>query len=691
MPYRVTSIDVSDPLRPCEEWHRITSAKSITLAPDASSYAAVQPSSSRDGEWELAIVKDGDDHPFALLPLGATWLLEGVLLSAKSRFVAWGSFGSVRIADLRGNAPEIFPAGPPRAGVGSSSCLIALLELGYALLDEESVPRFDVYAPRPVNSRVATVEHRAVPLCGFRLAGYVGSSVLLSDWHERIIALDAAQPEHLRQVAQWVLPHNVRVVGADRFRHLYTVRNERDKGTVGIYDLSKTDPVVVDWQALDAAWKAALAVYGDAQKTEANRLEEASQMLDNAGASQAQDAVVKGIPNRRAAAIMNDYAFFRWKERPERQDDVGDLLRRAIALDPHRKVAYLNLADWLRESVPLISSWEKRVKVREDARGHYRKYLSLGGKDTPAIEAFLRNLDGPPVIDVCSAITRYANAGRLSELVATRTAVDIRVGKAKFDFVFTYEGTAHVPNVYTYNARDDSAPTPAQASSGDQGWDLWGGDSLGLVIYRTGVHILHYRDMEHPVRSKSLSSDEQCKFSIDTAEEAGTAVLEPVLCASLSAGTGPSDLVFDGPASMSREDVAKRYGETELIGTRTVDVGNDGVPVILGKLELTSGAGAGCEEFFFDALDPSGSAFASDAKEALVMGLQGITRAPWIRYPVKCGTSARLFQYQGMTYFEGKPARWPPEDAWNQYHRVTRVRDGKVEDACNFTFRTTVH
>lgn len=56
-----------------------------------------------------------------------------------------------------------------------------------------------------------------------------------------------------------------------------------------------------------------------------------------------------------------------------------------------------------------------------------------------------------------------------------------------------------------------------------------------------------------------------------------------------------------------------------------------------------------------------------------------------------CGNAAWFFVYEGRTYLEEVPEAGPAQDEWHKYHRVATHRDGKVVDACDFQFKTTVH
>jgi hypothetical protein len=112
-------------------------------------------------------------------------------------------------------------------------------------------------------------------------------------------------------------------------------------------------------------------------------------------------------------------------------------------------------------------------------------------------------------------------------------------------------------------------------------------------------------------------------------------------------------------------------------------------PVNVGALHLSSGSGAGCEAEFYDVLNKAGDRLASGAQHDVLMNLQGISQRSRFIVP-RCGNSARFFRWNDMVYFESKPAKWPPVDAWNEYHRVARIQHGAIEEVCDFQFTSQV-
>jgi hypothetical protein len=120
---------------------------------------------------------------------------------------------------------------------------------------------------------------------------------------------------------------------------------------------------------------------------------------------------------------------------------------------------------------------------------------------------------------------------------------------------------------------------------------------------------------------------------------------------------------------------------------RPFDALNDGKPINVVRLELASGAGAGCDETFYDAVDETGEHFLTGSVHDRLMALQLADSSN--RYPtLPCGNAPRFFQYKEKTYFETKPSSWPPDSTFEEYHRVRRAERDKAVDVCDFTFRT---
>jgi hypothetical protein len=83
---------------------------------------------------------------------------------------------------------------------------------------------------------------------------------------------------------------------------------------------------------------------------------------------------------------------------------------------------------------------------------------------------------------------------------------------------------------------------------------------------------------------------------VTEAESVSPNAEEPKLCQALVNGTGPNGIEFNEPVTISHEEIAKRYGETTAGNAALVDFDNTGVAKKVVSLDLSSGAGVGCEE-----------------------------------------------------------------------------------------------
>jgi hypothetical protein len=111
-----------------------------------------------------------------------------------------------------------------------------------------------------------------------------------------------------------------------------------------------------------------LLAYGICQSTEPQGLEAGA--LD--AAPPAFETLLQ-VADGTTVAALNDYAFILSKNK-RHVAKAAALLRAVLALDPKRKVAYLNLADVL---------WSQGKK--DEARERYRRYLELAGDGAPDV------------------------------------------------------------------------------------------------------------------------------------------------------------------------------------------------------------------------------------------------------------------------------------------------------------------
>lgn len=296
-----------------------------------------------------------------------------------------------------------------------------------------------------------------------------------------------------------------------------------------------------------------------------------------------------------------------------------------------------------------------------------------------------KNLDQ----EACVRIAALANHNQLSKYVSDEIK-GIKYNNRLIDLHFSTQGTAHVPYVEGFDSKThkelsaDEMPTmPVNME------ELWGGDELGVFKYKNFIHILYFKDYQHPLATTSVTNGNNCGFSTDFKEKIGEKAIEPALCKRIMNYDNLTPLTFTQQPHMSRDEVSETYGESELTGARTLDFKNDGKPENVAKVELSSGAGAGCDETFFDAVDKNVTKFVSGKNHDLLMKLQGAD--PSNRYPIlPCDNNSSFFKYNGRVYFHIKPNKWPPIDNWNQYHRVTTIKNEKVIDVCDFKLETKI-
>lgn len=689
--HEIISIDLSNPDSPKIAWRREIMARKVVLADDASAYAASSPSKKKPekGEWQTwqtAVTWIGKKRPDTIIK-EALHTNGEMRLSDRATFLLYPRFErQLRVFDLRAKEPIFYEQG--HTSLYRYECVSGFLEDGKIIIEDSRTPRFGVYAPKRGIPRIAAMSHDGGKRCKRLNLNTGGSRLILAsrNYAGRIDRIDFGRPDRLSFNGSWQLPPATYALAATQ-THVFAAGGKNGR-EMQIFRLDTSTPPSVSWIALEAAHRATMERYNQSiKKKEPVPYLDAVDSLEAQGILQVLDAPVKEISNKTAAVILNDYGFLACKGNS--QSKMAEIaLRRAIHLDPERALARLNLADMLRERLSTVTDYPARQRQLSEIKKLYQKYLELGGKNNAQIDSFLK---GEPERtagdDICRAIAGYTNAGRLQEIVAG-SGVNIKAGTQRVDLVFGTEGTAHVPTVYAFDSATDFPLDESKIRIPSDG-DLWGNDELGLVVYRDYAHIIHYRGLNHPVATTSLAGGKDCKFRIKTVERIGKNAIEPALCRSLIEGRGPSSIDFKRPAPIAREDVNERYSETGANNMRFLDVANDGKPVNVAEMELTSGSGPGCDAWFYDILDKTGQNFLSSPKHELLMKMQNMD--PSNRFPVyRCANKPRFFTYKGKVYFENKPAIWPPTSQSDQYHHVTRIDRGRVVDVCGFEFRTTV-
>jgi len=689
--HEIAAIDLTDPNDPKELWHKKLVARKVILSASANAYAYSKLSSAKQDRWVTYVnfVK-GSAAPLTIEE--DQYSLGGMQLSPHAKFLVSDLFGSLRSWDLRTGIPMRYEQ--EYSGYRRYECISAVLDDGRIIATDSRLPHFGIYESSLGIPRIATLRHDGSST-DYRL--YCDSlnpttpvgKFIYPDGHGRLQQIDFRNPQTLNMGGRWEFPAEMYPIAAAQ-NILFAVTGG-GVPDLRVYRLDTGHPETVDWQSLSNTHLSIMSAYNaDMKAGKPIPYFDAISRFEKAGILRAVDAPVKNISPQKAAAIINDYGFLAIKKRTS-PDLIDHILRRAIELDPERALAHLNFADYLRDQLSFYGANRKDVNsLRKEIEEHYRAYLRLGGKRTSSINAFLA---GDSVLqtehNVCAEIAAYTNVGRLGELLSS-VGTNIPYNGRKIDLVFTTEGTAHVPTFYAFDSKTDFPLKDSDMPSPPVGAEnAWGGDEFGLLTYHNEGHILFYKDLQHPTSSISLVSGEMCSFGVTTSEKIGPSAAEHSLCVSLQKNDGPPEYEFYGDSPMERDDVSKTWGESEISGTQRLDIANDGKLVNVAELEMTSGAGAGCDETFYDVVNSDATQFAVGPARDLLMKLQGAM--PTNRYPIlPCGNKPRFFQYKNRLYFETKPKNWPPIDKWNQYHRVTTIIDGDVRDVCDFQFETTV-
>jgi hypothetical protein len=683
----VSAVDLSDPRNPRVLWRHPVAAAQVAVAARAGAYAYSRRSAAAQGQWETVVVAAAADRQVRAVVRNPPYSSDSMSLSPGADVLVQVSQSQLTAWSLAAAPPRAFEQAPVFLSRFAHGCVPAVLDTGHVVLQDTRASRLGVYALQAGLPRVAAPAHEeGEQHCQALDPNGNGTGLTFAVHGGRVMRWSFADPAapFAERAAQ--LPAGLRAVAAGG-----DVVVAAGASAVQVFRWARSAAPAPDWQALAAVHASVMSSYqAVAAQVARSGPQAAVDRLEAAGVLLALDAPVAGITPRRAAAILNDYGFIAAKAGAPAQR-VEAALRRAIALDPGRAVAHLNLADVLREGLGRHAANGVPVEPRAaEIERHYRAYLAAGGKPSGAMTAFLR---GRAIVraggDGCDSIAALANAGVLHDWV-TDTGSNLPWRGRRIDLAVTTEGSAGVPALYTFDSASDRPLEPPDSPDVPNGEGLWGGDELGLVLLGNRPHVLHYRDLAHPVSSVSLDTGEVCLFNVATTERIGPEALEPALCQALQAGKAEGALRFDEPAAISAEAVYRQWGETSLGGTLLLDFANDGKPRKVAELLLDSGAGPGCGATFYELLTPDSTGFESGPTVDLLWQLQG-GQGRDTRWPVSpCGNQPRFISHAGRIHFETRPRGWPPRDRRDQYHRVTRVEDGRVREVCDFRFESVV-
>ena len=375
-----------------------------------------------------------------------------------------------------------------------------------------------------------------------------------------------------------------------------------------------------DWPALARAHDAALRKYQATPAGERPRAREAACLaLRAAGAERAIADPVAGVSARQAAEILNDYGFLAtpacatWPL-PERA------IRRALVLDPQRRVAHLNLADALRADLEDVVRADEDVDARRaEIRREYQAFIAGGGKRTDEMRHWP---DAPPALPphagVCATVAAYLRADRLTELQSAR-AQGLAIDGRRVDARFEYEGTGIAPHLHYKDA-----------SSGEDIETEVGGDTHtdGALLALGGHHqaLVSTRGIQEATLV-ALDGGEGCDIEGDRVESVAPESAEPAFCRRVVAGTGLREIELDEPSPITEEALAVRWtGEMSGVqaqGSALVDLANDGRPVRLLRITTQIRQPDTCTVQLVELASADGKRLATDA-ERRALAARGI-------------------------------------------------------------------
>ncbi|AXW05865.1 hypothetical protein CJO82_08345 [Ralstonia solanacearum] len=684
--HEITGIDLSDPSRPSVLWTERISARRVSLSPGASAFAFSRRSTDDPDRWEIAVMRASARG--AVVSIADRSYGGRMALSENGKFLVQDSFGDLQVWNLEQTPPAVYSQSSSAQASYDSDCILAALNSGHVVIGDGRMARLGIYSAEPGIPRVATLPIDMRHFCRALNPNARDGLLDVSSDKGAVQQLDLGNPQAPHVGRSWHSPQAGLSVVASAPALIFAVA--ANPARLVILRRDGTEPLTVDWRRLDATYTLAQASYQLGLKAgKALPAWDAVEQLDKAGVLQALDSPVQQISVRRAAEIFNSYGFLVSKT-PAPSGLVEAFYRRSIALDPHRAVAHLNLADHLRAGLAeyVATGGNADARIHEIIE-HYRSYVQAGGLATARIKAFMEGDWASDRGVECNAIASAANTGVLGDWISP-VGTNVLWGDKLVDIVFTTEGTAHVPTYYVFDARTDKPLESIGLPGSDEDFEhLWGGDFLGLLLLKGRHYILHYRDPHHPVVAVPMDGGNRCEFSVSTKELASPRAEEPQLCEALHHGRKQANLTFNGVPKMDAEELRKTWGESAIDGTRLLDFANDGTSSVVAQMSMSSGAGAGCDETFYDLLSKDGRRIEIGPKRDLLMQLQGADSGN--RYPIlPCGNHARFLAYKNQVFFETRPEQWPPIDDWNQYHRVTTVRNGQVREVCSYRFESRV-
>ena len=701
--HELTTFDVSQPAQPRLHSRQNMLAKQVTLAPDASAYATYRETGGERSQEQIEVHWLDSGRPAVQLkPTASVDLFQ---LMPGGDFVVYGAlyYEGFEIADLRQPDVRLYRQSSEWEFKESLNgrLFICMLDDGRWLFNDERTPRIGVYATQPALPRVAKLSYTAKSDRdrGLVELGRNKQQIFLRDEKANLYLLNIADPAGLRLTDAGISAPGCRRDGClmDRAERLYQAAQESEFQSKGsgrlryflrIFDTRQTQPPAFSWQKLAEVHRLAMSRHL-AAKPGSDEAYQAFGLYEPVSPLSALSVPPDTVSNKAAAKMVSEYAGL-LAEHSESSGDVKALLQYAIQLDGNLAAPHLQLAKLLRQSLPKINNWPDKLAAMQQTRQHYLRYLALGGKSSADIAAYLANDPVAKSKNICEAIAHFTNAGRLEEILS-EIGIDVPIGDKKYDLVFSTQGTLHEPIIYYFDSDNDAPPLKPNFFEGREPPSK-AAEQQKLAVFGTDYHILDFNDLRHPVGSTNLSGAQYCEFTIQTQEKIGPKASEPVLCRLLQGKKAPKSIPFSSPLKTQDDYSGEyiQYSSAEELGKAYIDFANDGKPVYVGKIRQSQRSS--CVSIIFDTLDKQALGFVDGRKHEMLMKLQemDIDSEDWCPIWPR-SNDARFFKYQGNVYYENKATTWPPDNDSDQIHRVSRIKNGKVIEVCDYQFATRVN
>ena len=107
------------------------------------------------------------------------------------------------------------------------------------------------------------------------------------------------------------------------------------------------------------------------------------------------------------------------------------------------------------------------------------------------------------------------------------------------------------------------------------------------------------------------------------------------------------------------------------------------------RLDHASGAGSGCDYTFFDLLNKRKDGFVEGEGRKLLQEMQGTGADghPLDSVNYCQGNFTGWFRFKGLYYYETKYKGQRPENRWEEFHIISYIKDGKINNVCSASFR----